>query len=58
LAQAVLDNPDVNKAIASQTALGQVGESEDTGGAIALLLSEENRWITGQRIEISSGQSL
>ncbi len=54
----VRDNPEINKLIASQTALGRVGEPEDIGDAIASLLSEENRWITGQRIEISGGQSL
>jgi NAD(P)-dependent dehydrogenase (short-subunit alcohol dehydrogenase family) len=54
----VRDNPEINKSIASQTALGRVGEPDDIGGAIALLLSDENRWITGQRIEISGGQSL
>jgi NAD(P)-dependent dehydrogenase (short-subunit alcohol dehydrogenase family) len=54
----VRDNPEINKMIASQTALDRVGEPDDIGGAITLLLSEENRWITGQRIEISGGQSL
>lgn len=54
----VRDNPEVNKAIASQIALGRVGEPDDIGGAIAALLSEENRWVNGQRIEVSGGQSL
>jgi NAD(P)-dependent dehydrogenase (short-subunit alcohol dehydrogenase family) len=54
----VRDNPEINKTIASQTALGRVGEPDDISGAISLLLSEENRWITGQRIEVSGGQSL
>jgi NADP-dependent 3-hydroxy acid dehydrogenase YdfG len=27
-------------------------------GAIAALLSEDNRWVNGQRIEVSGGQSL
>jgi len=54
----VRNNPEVNKYITSQTALGRVGEPDDIGSAISLLLSEENRWITGQRIEVSGGQSL
>jgi NAD(P)-dependent dehydrogenase (short-subunit alcohol dehydrogenase family) len=41
--------------IASQTALGRVGLPEDIGGAIASLLKPDNRWITGQRIEVSGG---
>ena len=51
----VRDNPELNNFIASQTALGRVGEPDDIGGAIASLLSEENRWVNGQRIEISGG---
>jgi NAD(P)-dependent dehydrogenase (short-subunit alcohol dehydrogenase family) len=54
----VRDNPEINKLIVSQTALGRVGEPDDIGGAIAALLSEENRWVNGQRIEVSGGQSL
>lgn len=54
----VRDNPELNNFIASQTALGRVGEPDDIGGAIASLLSEENRWVNGQRIEISGGMFL
>ena len=54
----VRDNPEINKFIASQTALGRVGVPDDVGGAIASLLSEENRWVNAQRIEISGGQSI
>jgi NAD(P)-dependent dehydrogenase (short-subunit alcohol dehydrogenase family) len=53
---AVRDNPDTNSFIASQTALGRVGLPDDIGGAIASLLSEENRWVNAQRIEVSGGQ--
>jgi NAD(P)-dependent dehydrogenase (short-subunit alcohol dehydrogenase family) len=55
---AVRDNPDINSFIASQTALGRVGLPDDIGGAIASLLSAENRWINGQRIEVSGGMFL
>lgn len=54
----VRDNPQVNAHIASVTALGRVGLPDDIGGAVALLLSPEARWITGQRIEVSGGQNL
>ncbi|MGC1310402.1 MAG: SDR family oxidoreductase [Phormidesmis sp.] len=53
---AVRDNPEINNFIASQTALGRVGLPDDIGGAIASLLSEDNRWVNAQRIEISGGQ--
>lgn len=55
---AVRDNPEINNFIASQTALGRVGLPDDIGGAIASLLSEENRWVNAQRIEVSGGQFL
>ena len=55
---AVRENPEINSFIASQTALGRVGLPDDIGGAIASLLSAENRWINGQRIEVSGGMFL
>ena len=55
---AVRDNPDINKFIASQTALGRVGVPDDIGNAIASLLSEDNKWVNAQRIEVSGGQSI
>jgi len=51
----VRDNAALNQAIASQTALGRVGVPDDIGAAVASLLSDDNRWINGQRIEISGG---
>ncbi len=55
---AVRDNPEINKFIASQTALGRVGVPDDIGNAIASLLSEDNKWVNAQRIEVSGGQSI
>jgi NAD(P)-dependent dehydrogenase (short-subunit alcohol dehydrogenase family) len=54
----VRDNPEVNKMVASITALGRVGEPEDIGPMIASLLSEDNRWINAQRIEVSGGMNV
>jgi len=51
----VRDNPDVNKMVAAHTALGRAGLPEDIGPMIASLLSEDNRWVNGQRIEVSGG---
>jgi NAD(P)-dependent dehydrogenase (short-subunit alcohol dehydrogenase family) len=51
----VRDNPEINKRVAEMTALGRVGQSEDIGPMIASLLSEDNRWINAQRIEVSGG---
>lgn len=52
---AVRDNAELNSGIAAQTALGRVGLPDDIGGVIASLLSDDNRWINGQRIEVSGG---
>lgn len=54
----VRDNPEFNQQIASITALGRVGLPDDIGGAIASLLSEDNKWVNAQRIEVSGGQSI
>jgi NAD(P)-dependent dehydrogenase (short-subunit alcohol dehydrogenase family) len=54
----VRDNQQINDFIASQTALGRVGMPDDIGGAIAALLSEDNRWVNAQRIEVSGGMFL
>ena len=51
----VRDNKAVNERIASQTALGRVGQPDDIGGVIAALLSDDNRWLNAQRIEVSGG---
>ena len=52
---AVRDNPEINKHIASITALGRVGVPDDIGPMFASLLSDDNRWVNGQRIEVSGG---
>lgn len=54
----VRDNRDVNAFIASQTALGRVGVPDDIGPMITALLSENNRWVNAQRIEVSGGMNI
>jgi NAD(P)-dependent dehydrogenase (short-subunit alcohol dehydrogenase family) len=51
----VRDMPQVNKAIADQTALGRVGGPQDVGPVIAGLLSDEFGWVNAQRIEVAGG---
>ena len=58
LGGAVRDIPDYNKPFAEMTALGRVGLPDDIGPMIASLLGADNRWVTGQRIEVSGGQSI
>ncbi|MFM2344849.1 MAG: hypothetical protein RLZZ210_1461 [Pseudomonadota bacterium] len=54
----VRDNPDLNNHIASITALGRVGLSDDVGSVVAFLCSDDAKWVTGQRIEVSGGTLL
>lgn len=54
----VRDNPEINKRVAEMTALGRPGVPDDIGPMIAALLSDENRWVNGQRIEVSGGMAL
>ena len=48
-------NDEFETLLASQTALGRVGEPEDVANAIVSLLSEDNRWINAQSIEVAGG---
>ena len=54
----VRDNPAINKHVADLTALGRVGLPDDIGPMIAALLSDDNRWVNAQRIEVSGGMSI
>jgi NAD(P)-dependent dehydrogenase (short-subunit alcohol dehydrogenase family) len=46
------------KQVSAITALGRPGLAEDIGGVVAFLCTEDARWITGQRIEISGGMQI
>ena len=54
----VRDNAEINKRVADMTALGRVGLPDDIGPMIASLLSEDNRWVNAQRIEVSGGMAI
>ncbi|MFN6995238.1 MAG: SDR family NAD(P)-dependent oxidoreductase [Aquincola tertiaricarbonis] len=55
---AVRDDAALNAQLAAATAMGRVGQPDDIGAAVAALLAEGNRWMTGQRIEVSGGMML
>lgn len=44
--------------LASQTALGRVGQPDDIGGVVAFLCSDAARWVNAQRVEASGGMFL
>lgn len=51
----VRDNPEVNKIVSANTALGRAGLPDDIGGMVAMMLSDEAGWMTAQRVEASGG---
>jgi NAD(P)-dependent dehydrogenase (short-subunit alcohol dehydrogenase family) len=54
----VRDTPEMQEAIASNTALGRHAVAADIGPVIASILRDDNHWVTGQRIEASGGVHL
>jgi NAD(P)-dependent dehydrogenase (short-subunit alcohol dehydrogenase family) len=49
------DNEHVKKWVVSLTPLGRHGVAEDIAGAIGALLGNGNRFVSGQRLEVSGG---
>ncbi len=50
--------PEAVPLMAAKAALGRIGEPDDIGRAIAMLLSADAGWITAQEIEVSGGFNL
>lgn len=48
-------NDEFESILAGMTALNRVGEPDEVGGVIASLLSDDNRWINAQDIEVAGG---
>lgn len=51
-------NDEFETLLASQTALGRVGEPDDVGRVIAGLLSDEQAWVNAQTIEVAGGYNI
>jgi NAD(P)-dependent dehydrogenase (short-subunit alcohol dehydrogenase family) len=49
------NNEQIQQRIVSETPLGRYAVAEDIAGAIAALLASGNRFVNGQRIEVSGG---
>lgn len=54
----VRDNEQINKQIASMTALGRVGRADDIGSVVAFLCTDDAKWVNAQRIEVTGGVML
>lgn len=50
----VLDREQVNQMIA-QTPLGRLGHPDDIASAVAMLVSDDAHWVTGQSIRANGG---
>ncbi len=55
---AIRNNPKAQEWIIAQTPMGRLGEAHDIGGIVALLCSDDARWLTGQRLEATGGFNL
>ena len=55
---AIRNNPQAQQWIIAQTPMGRLGETHDIGGLVALLCSDDARWLTGQRLEATGGFNL
>jgi len=51
-------NEEFESLLASQTALGRVGESDDVARVITSLLSADGGWINAQTIEVAGGYNI
>ncbi len=52
---AIRDNPALQQMVVSQTAMGRLADAHDIGGLVALLCSDDARWLTAQRLEATGG---
>ncbi len=51
----IRNNPHVQEMVIAQTAMGRLAEPHDIGGLVALLCSDDARWMTGQWLEATGG---
>ena len=52
---AIRNNPQMKGMLSTFSPLGRVGNTDDIGGVVAFLCTDDARWINGQRIEVSGG---
>ena len=49
------DVEDLDGVAASMTPLGRLGQPDDVADVVAMLISNDGRWITGQNLRASGG---
>jgi NAD(P)-dependent dehydrogenase (short-subunit alcohol dehydrogenase family) len=57
MTQRMLGSESAEKQISAQYPLGFFGETEDAANAVAFLVTEQSRWITGQILHLDGGFS-
>ena len=58
MAEKAFQKPGVEERVRAMIAMNRVGQPEEVADAVAVLVSEDARWITGQCIAASGGQQL
>lgn len=51
-----LDDPEKRRALEAAVPMGRLGTPQDVAGAVMLLLSDDARFITGQKLVVDGGQ--
>lgn len=51
-------DPSVTDYLLSRTPLGRVGQPADIADAVAFVVSEDGRWITGETLQVGGGLTL
>lgn len=54
----VHSSPEAEAMVASYSPFNRIGEARDVADVVAFLASDDARWITGQRIDVSGGTNL
>jgi NAD(P)-dependent dehydrogenase (short-subunit alcohol dehydrogenase family) len=55
---AIRNNPMLQDMVVAQTAMGRLATPNDIGGLVALLGSDDARWLPGQRLEATGGYNI
>lgn len=58
MAEKAFEKPGVEERVKAQVALNRIGRPEEVADAVAMLVSRDGRWVTGQCIAASGGQQL